>query len=84
MTTANATFAAKLIDVNTIKWLLPTTSAFTFKLHGRNLLVWCHLLSATALAGLFDTAKSFTGHIPRQIWAEYGTRQQTLAGGYRD
>ncbi|HEX6553493.1 MAG TPA: hypothetical protein VF026_12080 [Ktedonobacteraceae bacterium] len=46
-----------------------------FKLYGRNLLlVWSYLLPAPGLGAIFDTAKSFTDHIPSQVWAEYGTR----------
>jgi hypothetical protein len=74
--TANTAFAAKLIDASMITWLLSLSEggAFIFKLYGRNLLlVWSYLLPAPGLGAIFDTAKSFTDHIPRQIWAEYGT-----------
>lgn len=71
--TFDRAFAAKLIDAGMIEWLLATGAAFAFDFQDRYLLVWCPLLQATALAGLFDAAKSFIDHIPRQIWAEYGT-----------
>lgn len=77
VTTANTTFAAKLIDASMITWLLSARGAFMFKLYGRNLLlVWSYLLPAPGLGAIFDTAKSFTDRIPRQIWAEYGTREK--------
>lgn len=72
--TANTAFAAKLIDASMITWLLSAREAFMFKLYGRNLLVWSYLLSAPGLGAIFDTAKSFTDHIPSQVWAEFGTR----------
>jgi hypothetical protein len=59
-----------------ITWLTSAdlVSAFLFKLYGRNLLlVWTGLLPESRLGAVFDTAKSFTDHISRQIWAEYGT-----------
>jgi hypothetical protein len=76
VTTTNTALAAKLIDASMITWLLSLSAggAFIFKLCGRNLLlVWSYLLPAPDLGAIFDTAKSFTDHIPRQIWAEYGT-----------
>ncbi len=75
--TRDTAFAAKLIDASMITWLrsLSESGALVFKLSGRNLLlVWHYLLEAPDLGAIFDTAKSFTDHIPRQIWAEYGTR----------
>ena len=83
VTTADTTFAAKLIDASMITWLLSAhlVSAFMFKLYGHNLLlVWTGLLPRSRLGAIFDTAKGFTDHIPRQIWAEYGTRGPTLLG----
>ena len=76
VTTANTAFAGKLLDASMITWLMSAdlVSAFMFKLYGRNLLlVWTDLLPESRLGAIFDTAKSFTGHISRQIWTEYGT-----------
>lgn len=74
VTTENTTFGAKLIDASMIKWL-PSAGSPLIRLHGRNLgLVWGYRLPASGLAAIFDTAKSFTDHIPRQIWTEYRTR----------
>jgi hypothetical protein len=77
VTTANTAFAAKLIGASMSTWLLSARGAFMFKLYERNLLlVWSYLLPAPGLGIIFDTAKSFTDRIPRQIWAEYGTPEK--------
>ena len=76
VTTTNTALAAKLIDASMITWMLSLSAggAFIFKLSGRNLLlVWSYLLPAPDLRVIFNTTKSFSDHIPRQIWAEYGT-----------
>ncbi len=83
MTTADTTFAAKVIDARMIEWLLSTGGEFSFRLQpgggflvrfqGSKLLVWCPLLPTTALARVFDAAKDFTDRIPREVWVEYGT-----------
>jgi hypothetical protein len=75
VTTDNTTFATKLIDASMINWLPSLAGPELILLHGRNLaLVWGFLLSAANLTAVFNAAKSFTDHIPLQIWAEYGTR----------
>jgi hypothetical protein len=79
VTAPHQQFAARLIDPAMIQWLLSTGGQFGFVIHGSELLVSCDQLPATGLVPLFDAAKSFTDHIPRLVWADYLTSQQTPA-----
>jgi hypothetical protein len=79
VTASDKEFAARLIDPAMIQWLLSTGGQFGFVIQRSELLVSCDRLAAAGLVPLFDAAKSFTGHIPRLVWADYSTSQQTPA-----
>ena len=79
MTASDKEFAARVIDPAMIQGLLSTGGQFGFVIQRSELLASCDQLPATGLVPLFDAAKSFTDHIPRLVWADYSTSQQTPA-----
>jgi hypothetical protein len=76
VTSPSTDFTFKLIDAGMMQWLLSTGGEFGFEVAHGYLLVWCHLLRPTELMQLFEAAKSFTDHIPGEVWAQYGTNSR--------
>jgi hypothetical protein len=65
--------AFKLIDAQMMHWMLSTEDAFGFQFYGSAILVWSRRLRPKDLLPLIGTAKELYDHIPRLIWADYGT-----------
>ena len=76
VTSLDEEFAVKLIDAGMMRWLPSAGGKFGFEVAGSHLLVSCHLLRPAHLVQLLDAAKGFTNHIPREVWAEYGTNSR--------
>jgi hypothetical protein len=72
VTSPDTDFAVKLIDAGMMQWLLSTGDRFGFEVADSHLLVSSHLLRLAELPLLFNAAKSFTDHIPREVRADYG------------
>jgi hypothetical protein len=68
-------FAFRLIDARMMQWMLSTDGSLGFEIEGSNVLLYCHRLQPDELAPLFGAAKLFHEHVPRLVWAEYGTGQ---------
>ena len=73
-------FAFKLIDPGMMHWMLSTDDIFGFQFYGSAILVWSRRLRPTELFPLIGTAKEMYDHIPRLVWADYGTETGRTAG----
>ena len=66
-------FAYKLIDPRMMHWMLSTDEIFGFQFYASAILVWSRKVRPSELLPLIGTAKELYDHIPRLIWADYGT-----------
>ncbi|HEY7874594.1 MAG TPA: hypothetical protein VIG64_05675 [Actinomycetota bacterium] len=72
--------AFKLIDARMMHWMLSTDDIFGFQFYGSAILVWSKRLRPSELFPLIGTAKELLDHIPRLVWADYGTGPEPVAG----
>ena len=74
-------FAFKLIDARMMHWMLSTDDIFGFQFYGSAILVWSRRLRPSELLPLIGTVKELYDHIPRLVWADYGTDANAAGTG---
>lgn len=66
-------FAYKLLDGRMIQWLLATAGSHCYEVGGMWVLVYTRLLPPSRLTTLLNAGTAFVDHVPRLVWADYGT-----------